>query len=108
MINEIDATLCELRESLLSGNLQALDVLSPKIESLLETLRIEGAEPEALIQLRQTASDIDHILQSAHKGLLTARRRLAEIADVRGGLVTYSPEGARLVEHHAPEQNHRI
>lgn len=108
MIDHLTSALCDLRDSLRRGDLQSLEMLSLQIEALLDKLVEEGAPPEQLAQLRQTAGEMEDILQAAYKGLVTARRRLTEIEEVRAGLTTYSAEGTRVVAHHSQGPVHRI
>jgi len=91
-MEKLELLLDDAAEALLSGNLAALALLAPQIESV----NLKATDRISAERLRAKAERNARLLEAATRGLKAARLRMAEI--VRGpALTTYDARGRKAL-----------
>ncbi|MDZ4093358.1 MAG: hypothetical protein U1D35_00430 [Paracoccaceae bacterium] len=90
----LEQALDRVHRAALAGELDNFGKMAAEIEALLA--QISGLDDLALARrLHEKAERNAVCLQAASRGVRAARRRVAEIAAARTGLVTYDGKGRR-------------
>ena len=91
-MRQLELLLDDAAAALLSGNLAALALLTPQIESI----GLKATDRSAAERLRTKADRNARLLEAATRGVTAARLRVAEI--VRGpALTTYDARGHKAL-----------
>jgi hypothetical protein len=91
-MKQLEQLLDDAAEALLSGNLAALALLAPQIESM----ELKATDRTSAERLRTKAERNARLLEAAKRGVKAARLRVAEI--VRGpALTTYDARGQKAL-----------
>lgn len=86
--------LQDIHGALRQGDLGRLGALTSALEAAEQEM--STAKPAELAAIRNLAERNAHSLQAARRGMVAARRRLAEVLSAARGLVTYDQQGQRV------------
>ncbi|KAF0137955.1 MAG: hypothetical protein FD152_72 [Xanthobacteraceae bacterium] len=103
-MRQLEQLLDDAAEALLSGDLAALALLAPQIESI----NLQSTDRHTAERLRTKAERNARLLDAAKRGMKAARLRVAEI--VRGpALTTYNARGQKaLITPIGGERDRRV
>ncbi|MEP2717363.1 flagellar biosynthesis protein FlgN [Pseudophaeobacter sp.] len=96
LIDELDDILDQERSALVRGELEQIEVLLARKESVIAQLNtIDTLEREALSQVQTKVSRNQELLNSAMDGIRSVATRMAELRRVKKGLDVYDSAGRK-------------